>query len=574
MRSTLKDYGIVASLIVGLLVAACGSGTEEGGPIAAAPTAVPSSSAPVPTAAPTNTQVPVPTGQLRYAGGTFFLYGTLPGTSYARSYLDAMFDVNLGMSVDGHLTGETGFITQWQASPDSKAWTVKTRDGVVFHNGDEATAEDLKFSLDYYNHSGGGPGAATPVRVANVASVQALDGNTVVTTLKSTDIFFPFKYLTQQSLGTSGSYLVPKAYMESQGVSLAAEKLDFSKATKVPVGSGPYRFESDIVNQEIVVEAVDRPHWLYGTPRFRSGKVLSIPESGTRVALLQTGSVEMAAIPLASIDAIRKAGFDVVSREPSAIAWVSLQEQWKESYPGYGKNPLADVRVRHALSLAVDRQLTVEKFLLGQGTPAISSLHPRDFGYKPAPVPSQDVAKAKGLLVDAGYSNGFRLTLYEFQTSPEDAQIAEAIAVWWEQIGVQVNRKTVESSGTYVGIVSKGFSEPTAGAIWVGPRSSITTASPAGIKTVVTRVTEDNELNQAWKDIAAATTLNEYIARVQKYYDLDLQKWTTVNLYVASAGGTFGVQKGLGAESWKLGRGDLGNSINLNQLLTGKNIVR
>lgn len=583
-KRLLPGLALVATLA--LVLAGCGGGGEPTATQQASPptTGSPTTSAATPTAtrapAPTPTPLAQPTGQFRLALEGFSLYALLPGLSFARSYLDTMFDVNLGEDANAQLDSKTGFVTAWDGGSDSKVWTLKTRSGVVFHDDSAATANDLKFSLQYYQHPGVNPSASgSTTRAPNVASIEAPDDRTVVVTLKGPDIFFPFKYLTMESTGTSASFLLPKSYMESKGIDLSSPKsLNFETASKSPVGSGPYKFKSDIVNQEVNMEAWERPHWLYGTVRFKTAQVRAIPDPSSRVALLRTAGVEAANIPHSAISSLKADGMDIRAEGNgrARFGWLSLQEQYKESYPGYGKNPLADVRVRQALSLAVDRDLIVQKFLAGVGEPNVASLSPQDLGYKAGahPVPKQDLAKGKALLTEAGYPNGFTITMYQFITIgyPSGPEMMEAIAVWWESLGLKVNRKTVESSGTYVGVVAKGFSEPTAGGLWVGFRGSITAATPAGIKTGVTRVTEDDEIDQAHKAIAAATSLAAYTQAVQKLADLNVNKWIDVNLFVA--GTTYAVRPGLGGATWNLGRGGNGSSVNLNQLLSGKDIVR
>ena len=568
-----------------LVVAACGGGAQATptAAVTAAPTGgVNATVAPTPTnrpaatvaPVPTATPVAVPTGQFRFAMEIFSTYSLLPGLSLSRSYLDAMFDVMAGEGATGDLDPTTGVTTAWQANSDATSWTVKMRPGILFHNGDTATAKDLKYSLDYYNHSGtntSGSGYAT--RQPPVASIQAPDEATVTIAFKAPSIFFPFQYLAIDSQGTSASYLLPKAYMEAKGADVAATKLDFSFLSKNPIGSGPYKFKNDVVNQEVDMEAWERPHWLYGVPRYRVAQVVAIPDPSTRTALLKSGGLEAAQIARSFSPDLKKAGFDIVQAAGSRYGYISVQEQYKTSY-GSAKNPLADVRVREALSITIDRELIVQQFLLTLGAPTVSSRLPPAIGFKPYPVPKRDLTKAKNLLTQAGYPTGFTLTVYLFITPglPDAIEIMEAIAVWWEELGLKIERRSIDSSASYIPVVSKGFSAPTVGGIWWANVPRIVAGNLAGIKTNIIKVTEDDQIDQATKDLAGVTSRDDYIAKAQKLEDLNVQRWIAMPLF--GNNNLFAVKQGLGGPTWNTGLGGNGTSVNLMQLLSGKNIVR
>lgn len=562
--------------LVALIVAACGGGeqaapTATRGPVAptagtsAAPTATrpaQATTAPAATVAPaaTATAVPVPTGQLRLALEGIVGYSLLPGIVLYRAHLDPLYDTLVGLDLNGELSNKNGMASAWEASADGMKWTFKTRDGVTFHTGEKATAKDVKHSLDFY----GGPDSqvtaglsATRQRI--IGAVESPDDSTVAVTLKTFDLFFVLKFLSIGGQGTSTGYLLPKAYMESKG-------RDF--AIKNPVGSGPYKYKSDVLNQQLLLEADSKAHWYYGTPKYRAFDLVIVPEGTTRVAMLKGGQAEAVNVPRNTVQEMKRAGFDVASSTDSKHAFANFIDQFK-TYGG--SNPLANVRVRQALTLAIDLQLINEKFVYGVGVPTAVSLAPKDpafKSYKAPAIPKQDLVLAKKLLSEAGYANGFTLLMYNFTPGlpglSESPEIMEAIAVWWEGLGLKVERKPLDIT-TFLTLNSQhNFAGPTVAGIYYPATFPTTAGGP--IIPQLTRNHEDVELDAASQAIANAKSLNDYIAAVQKFTDLSHSKYISIPLFYA--GDSFALKSGTGGAAWNLGKGNY--SFNFNQLLTGK----
>ncbi len=567
---------LFGALILSLLVSACGGGDTS--PAATATPRGPGSTVTsVATAAPTATQVTTPAGQLRMAIETIAGYSLLPGVSVAAGHIDIMFDPMIALRDDGGLEPKNSVVSSWTSSADFKTWTVKTRDGVVFHNGAKATAKDLKFTLDFYMHSGSNATATSyTLRQASTESIASPDDSTVVYTLKTADIFFPYRYFTHHGIGTTGQWLQSKAHLEAQGVDLTAKTLDLSRAVKAPVGSGPYRYVSDAANQETVMEAIPQTHWLWGMPRIKTATIRIIPEPATRLALVKSGEVETSNITRAPIPEMKRLGYDIMYHKDARNADIQIYEQWKDSYAGSGKNPLADVRVRQALSLAIDRKALVDQFLLGYGTPEISPARIWDLAYQAKPVPPQDLNKAKALLQEAGFANGFTLTEYQFGVAgliPEGPDMMEAIALWWERLGIKVERKGVDQAATMIGVHNKGFSAPTVSGIWGGGNLTVSAGARVGSDGKIARgPTPPNHLEEDIDNlniaIGQAASREEYTRAVRQWADISMQKVVVIPVF--NWGHIFAVKKGLGGDKWNVGRGGNGTLYNLNQLLTGR----
>ena len=196
MRKTLS-VAFVLSVVLALLVTACGGGkaTPAPAPTATRPAQQPTSSGPTtgptatprptvaPTAAATNTPAPVSTGALRFAFSAIPGYGLLPGITFSKVHIGPLFDMLLGSSFEGKLDGNGGFVSSWETSADGLKWTMKTRNGVVFHDATAATANDLKYSLDFYKSPDSPPGATlSNQRALVLKQVDVVDNNTAVAT--------------------------------------------------------------------------------------------------------------------------------------------------------------------------------------------------------------------------------------------------------------------------------------------------------------------------------------------------------------------------------------------------------
>lgn len=586
MRFSIRLYGLVVSmLLVALVMAACGS-TSNATPAAtattrpaatAAPTAAGSTAAATatprpaataaPTAAPTATPVPVPTGQLRYALSSVGTFNLMPQISAGvnRSHIDPLYDPMLGTDNMGAASDKTGFVSAWSFSPDGMVATFKVRSDVVFHNGDKATSQALKASLTWYASPEANGGNANNARVQAVQGIETPDPATLVLTFKTFDLFSLFNHLTIKSgfgAAVSAGYLLPDAYLQAKG---------YKEFDKSPVGSGPFKFRNALVDQEVNLEAMPK-HWLYGVPRFQTVKVSIISEDGTRLALLKSGGAELADVPRPEGKNLA-ANFDVREKANSKNAKLLLTEQWIPTFKNGVKNPFADVRVRRAMNLAVDRTSVVRDIMGGYGRASMEMfVVPGDPGYVEYPIEKQDLAKAKALLAEAGYPNGFEMDFMWYPlpgVTVELPQYSEAVAVWWEQLGLKVNRMPTSVAAGLALWTKHDMARPMAINGWwsanfgfIRDRLSATQS----IKSNLYRTTEDPGVEQVMKAAGAAKTMDEYIVTArafQKYY-ID----QAIDIPLFSGGEMQAVKKGLGGDKWDLGKA--GYNYNLSGLAAGK----
>ena len=483
MRISRLKMGIMAAMAASLLAAACGGGDEAVPTVAPAATTAPAATrapaattappaaatattAPAPTRAPvpTATAAPVPTGTMVVALGTLGNFDLLPFTSTSRPYLDSVYDYIIGVDNNGR-ADKSGMVQTWQVSADGKTWTFKTATGVLFHNGDTATADDVLGTLELARSAGSKYANAGRIR-SNIASLTSSDNNTVTVALNAPGIYWPDIELGRGGSGGAPAMMLPRSYLQTIGV---------DEANKKPIGTGPYKVATVGVGDRIVMEAVSN-HWKLGVPRVKTLTYRVIPEESTRIALLKSGDADLTSTSRAAIpDIQRTQGLSIFRRDQSSSGLLRFEQQFIQSYEGYGENPFAKPDVRKALGwYAIDRKAILDTFMKGAGLLSMNfPVFFTDPAYEKMEIPAFDPTKAKQMLTQAGYANGFTIDLLTYASSPalpESLEIMEAVAVYWEKVGIKVNRKPTTFTN-WIALMSAGkpLDRPTAsGLIYQG----------------------------------------------------------------------------------------------------------
>jgi len=330
-----------------------------------------------------------------------------------------------------------GVAERWERAADGKSWTFYLRKGLKFHNGDPLTAHDVKFSIERKKSPESIASGAAALRRA-VDKIEVVDDHTVRVHTKG--VIPHFAASLSRAVFMEGT-VMPKKYFETVGVKGFREK---------PIGSGPWKFVRSVPGDRIEYEAVTTPHWR-GTPQFKRLVLLLVPEQSTRLAMVRTGEASIASI---GPDAIREAqagGMRIVSVPGTMQA---VYQFWGTYRPEAKGSPLTDIRVREALSLAIDRQQIIEHVMAKQARwpmPFATFRYSSDMDVARWEDWSKsalryDPARAKKLLAEAGHPNGFRMTFWNtaLPGTPFMVQIGEAVAGFWEKIGIKVEMKTVE----------------------------------------------------------------------------------------------------------------------------------
>jgi peptide/nickel transport system substrate-binding protein len=341
-------------------------------------------------------------------------------------YLSLMFDYLVGTTPDGQPSQAGGLASRWESSADHKRWTFHLRKGVRFHTGEEMTSDDVKISLQRAMGKRSTTGYAGPLRTL-IQDIETPAPDRVVVVTKEPTLIIP-TYLSR-SLSTEGMVL-PKKYIEANGDDVFARK---------PVGTGPFKFVEQVTGSHIKMTAVDN-HWRIGVPKYKQITFRLVSEETTRIALLRRGEVDVADVSRERVRELEREGFPVHFRKDEAVI-----HMWWVLGPDGRVGPTADKRVREALNLAIDRAEVAQAIFAGRAEPAAIpmglSWSFKDIGFKVTPemMYAFDPARAKKLLADAGHPNGFALDVYAFQLPgfPEGKAFAEAIAGYWEKIGVK-----------------------------------------------------------------------------------------------------------------------------------------
>ena len=304
----------------------------------------------------------------------------------------------------------------WTVRPDGRVYEFKLREGLTFHNGDPFTAEDVKFSFQRSK--------VGKVLKDRVREVEIVGPSRVRFHLHEP---FPDFMAYYGTLATGAGWIVPKKYVEKVGDD------GFKKA---PVGLGPYKFVSHTPGVELIMEA-NESYWRK-VPPVKRLVFKSVPEPTTRAAMLKNGEVDVAYM-------IDTPTAQELKRDPNlrlgfsgaiGVHYLDFFDQWDP------KSPWHDRRVRLAANHAIDRKALSEAETLGASRPT-GSMAPRKFDLTLALPPyAYDPAKAKQLLAQAGYPNGFEGG--DFYPYPPYWSAGETIIGYLGAVGIRMKMRTME----------------------------------------------------------------------------------------------------------------------------------
>ena len=313
---------------------------------------------------------------------------------------------------------EPGLATEWEMSPDGLTHTLKLRQGVKFHDGTDFNADAVVYNVErwmagnaeqfyYYNSQFGD----------KIKEVKALDEYTVEFTLNQ--VIAPF----YKNLAMSPFGIASPAAIEKFG----------DKFNENPVGTGPFVFKEWKRNDRITI-VKNENYWQEGLPKLDSVIFRSIPENSARLNALAAEEVDL-------IDGVNFS--DVPSIEGNAKLQIFNRPSMNVGYVGLTntRGPLENKLVRQALNYAVDKQAIIDAFYAGAAMPAKNPMPPVIAGYNDDVVDyDYNPEKAKELLKEAGFENGFEMELWAMPVPrpymPDGQKVAEALQANFEAIGV------------------------------------------------------------------------------------------------------------------------------------------
>ena len=353
---------------------------------------------------------------------------TFVGRIVFAALCDKLFDIDENLNIVPQLA------TSYQWSADSKALTIKLRQGVTFHDGEKFDAAAVKFNIDRHKTMAGSNRRG---ELAPVSGVEVIDAGTVRLNLST-----PFSPLLAQLADRAGMMVSPKA-----------AQADGDKFGAKPVCSGPFRFGERVAQDRIVLERYPN-YWNKGEIHFDKIVYLPIPDATVRLANLKSGQLDfIERVGTSDVPALKTDSRFKISRI-TEIGYQGITINVGKSDLAQ-KNPLGkDQRVREAFELALDRDGIVQVAMDGEADAGNQWVAPTNpFYAKNVPIPKRDIAKAKALLQAAGVPNP-SVTLMTPTTS--DAQkIAQVVQSMVKDAGFDVKIQSTEFA-TSLNMADKG----------------------------------------------------------------------------------------------------------------------
>ena len=332
-----------------------------------------------------------------------------------------------------------GLAVSWRAL-DDLTWEFKLRKGVKFHDGSPFTAEDVAATYKRVPNVPNSPSSMATF-VKPIIETKIVDPYTIVFKTAAPHVLMPSDLAAVD--------IIPKAVAEK------ATTEDFNSG-KAAIGTGPYKFAEYVPNQKVVLKA-NYGYWGGEEPWDKvTFKILSNPAA--RVAALLSGDVQMIeTVPTADIAKLSSdRNFALADKVSNRVIYVHLYQWNDKAAPGVtakdgsplGRNPFMDARVRKALSIAINRDAIDDRIMEKKAVPAAQLLPDSFFGTSRKLKPAKyDPEGAKKLLAEAGYPNGFALTVYGTNNRYiNDDKIAQALAQFYSRIGIEAKVETMPSS--------------------------------------------------------------------------------------------------------------------------------
>ncbi len=356
-------------------------------------------------------ETPVPGGSVVF-GMTQDLASLDPHSSIDAGTRDVVFNLYEGLvkaTSDGNLVPAVA--SDVTISNDAKTYTFTLREGITFHDGTLVTVEDVKYSIDRYAEVQGESSA-----FSIVSDVEIKDEKTVAVNLKeSYSEFLPMITVA----------IIPRSNEDPVGN---------------PIGTGPFKYVSYTPGQKLVLEKYDG-YWQEGVPSLDEVEFKIIADANTAFMELQAGTIDiMKNLSSAQVQTLDTSKFNIVEGNMNLVHAMFLNHEYE---------PLSNVKVRQALCYAIDRN-SINNFLFSGkskiiGTHMIPNMG-KYFEEQAESVYSYDPAKAKELLAEAGYPDGFDLQINVSSAHPLHVNTCQIIVEQLKQVGINATINQVEWS--------------------------------------------------------------------------------------------------------------------------------
>jgi peptide/nickel transport system substrate-binding protein len=380
-----------------------------------------------------------------WAGAAELTIGARPEPSIDPHYLylgtNVAYSKHIyGILVDRDENARTfpSLATSWRTLNDT-TWEFKLRKGVKFHDGSDFTAEDVVFSIKRIPNVPNNP-ASYASNIRSIKDVEIVDPYTVIIKANEANPVLPV--------------MLHNAVIVSKKAATGATTADFFSG-KAAIGTGPFKFVSYARGDRLVLERNE--HYWGEKPAWERVTFRVISNDGARVAALMGGDVDMIDfVPPSEAAHLEKNKNLRVFKRPSDRVIILVCNNGPDKSPyitgkdgkPLEKNPLKDVRVRRAISKGIDREAMCARVMEGLAAPASQFIPEGWFSYNPEiKVEKYDPEGAKKLLAEAGYPNGFGLTIHgPTDRYVNDAKVCQAVAQMLARIGLDMKVVTLPQS--------------------------------------------------------------------------------------------------------------------------------
>lgn len=426
-RQFLKNAAIVGISLTGAsaFLAACGAQVEEAAPAADSSqdqAAAPTQEAAAPTAEPEAVD----------AGGGVLNFGAYAEpadldphtTGDVASWLILDNIAERLVMLDESQNVQPRLAESWEISDDGLVYTFNLRKGVKFHNGREMVADDVQYTIERIMDPD------VPARAKGY--FQALDNIEIVddytVKLEYTEVFAPL-LIALARLETS---IVPKEAIEAQGGQMSE-----------PVGTGPFKFGERVPDVHVRLDKFE-DHWDAGLPYLESVFYKPITDNDVRVVNIKTGDIDVAS-------QIAPKDVEDLQNTPDVTMALITGTFWPHVGMNCQREPFNDVKVRQAVHYGLNRPELNELAYFGQNTLSESPIPPDNPFHEEITGWDYDPEKAKQLLADAGYPDGFSTVMRVIRGNPA----TEVVQAQLKQIGIEIEVHEVEASEWFSEVFNK-----------------------------------------------------------------------------------------------------------------------
>lgn len=347
--------------------------------------------------------------------------------SVAKSFYQGLFGFDQKMKLTSVLA------ESYQVSPDGLTYTIKLRPGIKFQDGSDFNAQAVKVNLDRASNPDSHLKRYNLFKY--IAATEAVDATTVKITLKQ-----PFSAFIN-NLAHPAAVMISPTALQKYGKDIGFH----------PVGTGPYLFDSWNQTDFVKVKKWDG-YWKKGYPKLDAITWRPVVDNNTRAAMLQTGEASFAfPIPFEQVKLLEKNPKLQVTSSPSLMQrYISLNVTQK---------PFDNPKVREALEYAINREALSKVAFAGYATPATGILPPAIEYAQSYPAFTYNPAKARELLKEAGYPDGFETTLWSSHNHSTAQKVLQFTQQQLAQVGIRVKVTAMDAAQRAAEVEGKGVKE-------------------------------------------------------------------------------------------------------------------